>query len=989
MIKKILILLMLGISFSNCTNNDIEQEMIENNNDDNDNDDDEVSLTDAEFFENFGETVVTDIIGRVSDQEGNYLENVEIKSGTQTLFTDSNGYFLLTDVEVNERFAYVKASKVGFIDGSRTIVPNKIGATQMSITLLEKNVIATLESGQQGVASLSNGSKVIFEGAFSTASGNPYNGSVEVSMHYLAPNILSTYSEMPGNLIGRTGGDELRGLETYGMIAVSLFASDGSKLNLSENSFATIELPIDNSQLSVAPETIPLWYFDEELGYWREEGVATKIDGKYVGQVSHFSFWNCDDFLTTTTLCINVVDLNNNPVSNHTVSLIRNATENNVGVGVTNESGQVCGEVPVDESLTLMSYYIDCSGQNATYEQSIGPFTNSTTITIILSFADFETSVITGTVVNCDTETPVEEGYVFFENAQGDYAYPLDNGTFEFNATYCTQQNEAIVIGYDIVNLVESPPIEFNITSSQTPLGQINTCEDTDTGDENANIFTGDVTLSSQEEVDLFGTQAYTKIEGSLLVLNDPTTLITNLDALQTIIVITEDFSIIGNHELTSLFGLQSLKRVENDLIVFNNQLLADVTGILNIEVIGNNFIFKANDAATSLDGFQNITSVNDLLIVNNENLLSLEGLNGITSIIGDLYIGDGPDLSGQNTNLQNVNALSNLTSVGGRVRLSANPALIDLSGFDALQTVGTYCGFYDLKISGILNAFNSLETVGYQLGVTGNDIQEIAGFNSLHTVDALNLDGNSDPNNSITLISGFNSLTSGIVSIRYFESLVNISGFDAIVNLERIDVVSNNSLTSVTGFNNVESVETIFAFQSNPLLNDLSGFSSLESVSSMIISNNNSLENFQDLSSINEITSRIDISWCDGLINLTGLENVTAIGTTLVVEECSNIENLEGLNNVTTIGGYMEIQENNNMTSMNGLESLISVEDVLIGYYHNVAGSNILPSQNLSLSDFCALQNLFTNGSYADVYLGYNLYNPTVQDIIDGNCSL
>lgn len=67
MIKKILILLILGISFSNCTNNDIEQEMIESNNDDNGNDDDEdeVSLTDAEFFENFGETVITDIIGRV------------------------------------------------------------------------------------------------------------------------------------------------------------------------------------------------------------------------------------------------------------------------------------------------------------------------------------------------------------------------------------------------------------------------------------------------------------------------------------------------------------------------------------------------------------------------------------------------------------------------------------------------------------------------------------------------------------------------------------------------------------------------------------------------------------------------------------------------------------------------------------------------------------------------------------------------------------
>lgn len=982
MIKKIFIFLILGITFLNCTNDDVEEEVVEVNTDDEV--EEEVSMTDVEFFENFGETVNTNIIGRVSDQQGTHLEGVEIKIATQTVYTDSNGYFLLNNVQVNERFAFVKASKTGYIDGSRTVVPNHNGSTQMSITLLTKNIVATLVSGQAGEASLSNGSKVTFDGNFSTESGNPYNGSVQVSMHYLPPNTLSTYSEMPGDLIGRTTNNNFTGLETYGMIAVNLFSPAGVKLNLGENSLATIELPIDNSQLTIAPETIPLWYFDELLGYWREEGIATKTDGKYIGQVSHFSFWNCDDFLDIATVCINITDSNNNPVSNHTVSLNRNTTDNNVGVGVTNENGQVCGGVPVNEVLTLVSYYTDCSGQNVISEQTVGPFTGDTTITVSLDFADFETSLITGTVINCDTNLPVEQGYVYFENILGNYAYPLENGAFNFNATYCVGNDESVVIGYNIANLTETQPVEFNITSSQTTLGQINACENTNTGDEDANVFVGNISLNTQFAVDSFGANGYTKIDGSIVIGNiNNMDSITNLDALQTIIAITGDLSISYNNQLTSLFGLQSLKRVENDLTVFLNSQLEDLTGMLNLEVIGNNFNFRLNNAATSLDGLQNVTTVNDLIINDNQNLLSLEGLNGITQTTGNL-------VHDNNTSLQNVNALSNLISVGGNLEVRDNSSLSDFSGFDAIQHIENRLTFSIHAFSGTLNTFNSLETVGIQLYLSGNNITEIAGFDSLHTVGALSITGNSNNNNMTTLISGFNNLTSATVSIRYFKNLIEISGFEAMIDLERITVQGNSSLTSITGFNNVKTIELIFGIDDNPLLSDMSGFSNLESVYWFSFSSNHSMENFQDLSSLNEITYQLMIINCNGLINLTGLENITAIGDRLVVEECDNIENLEGLNNITTINGYIQVHENNNMVSLDGLESLITVEDVLIGYYNNTSGNNILQSQNLSLSDFCALQNLFTNGDYDDVYLlGIDYQTPTAQEIIDGNCIL
>lgn len=73
----------------------------------------------------------------------------------------------------------------------------------------------------------------------------------------------------------------------------------------------------------------------------------------------------------------------------------------------------------------------------------------------------------------------------------------------------------------------------------------------------------------------------------------------------------------------------------------------------------------------------------------------------------------------------------------------------------------------------------------------------------------------------------------------------------------------------------------------------------------------------------------------------------------------------------------------NTSLTSLAGLENLITVNNMYIG---QDPGGTPVPNQNLS--DFCAFQNLFSNGSYGDVNIANNSYNPTVQNIIDGKCS-
>ncbi|MFT5890318.1 MAG: hypothetical protein ACI9Y7_000408 [Dokdonia sp.] len=110
---------------------------------------------------------------------------------------------------------------------------------------------------------------------------------------------------------------------------------------------------------------------------------------------------------------------------------------------------------------------------------------------------------------------------------------------------------------------------------------------------------------------------------------------------------------------------------------------------------------------------------------------------------------------------------------------------------------------------------------------------------------------------------------------------------------------------------------------------------------------------------------------------NLNGLENITSVNR-LSVWDNPNIINLQELSNITSDLFAVFVSENNQLETLDGLENSPSITD----FVSIVA--------NPSLSDFCALQNNISNitDDDDDFTLFLNAYNPTMQDIIDGNCS-
>ncbi len=159
--------------------------------------------------------------------------------------------------------------------------------------------------------------------------------------------------------------------------------------------------------------------------------------------------------------------------------------------------------------------------------------------------------------------------------------------------------------------------------------------------------------------------------------------------------------------DLTGLF--EHLRRI-GGLELESNTALRDLRGIREGTTFSEPMATRQpwslsllrNEALVSLDGlpasFAEVPG--GVRIHGNSNLVDLAGLEGITSIGADLFIGkrdstnltadcDWPYDPGGNARLQTLAGLSGLEYVGGTIAVVCNPALADFATFTALREVG------------------------------------------------------------------------------------------------------------------------------------------------------------------------------------------------------------------------------------------------------------------------------------------------------------
>jgi len=414
-------------------------------------------------------------MGKVVNESNEPISGVVVQVGNTTALTNDQGVFSIENASVQEKFAYLKATKAGYIDGSRSLTP-KEGVNLVEIMLFNMEPEAVINSGEESTVNLSNGTEIVFTGDFVNQVGAAYSGPVHVILKHLNPSNENIVSQMPGMLVGQTTEGSLRVLETYGMLAVELRGSSDEELQLAEGSTAKITLPVVNN-LSSAPQSMPLWSFDEAYGFWKQEGEATLVGNTYVGEVSHFSFWNWDYPYPSVYVCINLVDEDGNPLSYTPVNLFSPAL-NSIGTyGYTNNEGFECGLVPANDQMVLVIPDYNCSGNN--FSTLIGPFDNDQNITVTVTSSDVVDSSFIGVFNNCDGE-PVANGYLEIDLAfNGEtYIFPITDGVMSLYVNYCGLNTGYTLQAVDLDTNQITAEISGNFTNPITDIGTLFTCDD-------------------------------------------------------------------------------------------------------------------------------------------------------------------------------------------------------------------------------------------------------------------------------------------------------------------------------------------------------------------------------------------------------------------------------------------------------------------------------------------------------------------------------
>jgi hypothetical protein len=210
--------------------------------------------------------------------------------------------FTLNNVPISERIV-VRLSAPGHVDQIKVVSVRSGVVTYLRSTLVPVGTSATVDPTAAVNVSVPGSTAQVSApaNAFVRAdNGAAPSGSLTIAVTPIDP--ASDPARMPGDYTTLAGGVE-RAIESFGAIGVTIQDAGGNRYNLASGKTATIRIPLSSRGAGAAPATIPLFYLDEGSGRWVEEGTAalagTGASRYYEGTISHFSFWNADQIVST------------------------------------------------------------------------------------------------------------------------------------------------------------------------------------------------------------------------------------------------------------------------------------------------------------------------------------------------------------------------------------------------------------------------------------------------------------------------------------------------------------------------------------------------------------------------------------------------------------------------------------------------------------------------------------------------------------------
>ena len=335
-------------------------------------------------------------------------------------------------------------------------------------------MIGSIDAAAGGSVSLPDNSKIILpaSGVVIRSNNQSYSGSVKVYAAVIDPTSADIAQIVPGSFQGTDADNNRVTLKSYGMLAVELEGNGGEQLQIAAGKTAKLRFTIPSSLRSTSPATIPLWSVDETTGLWKQESNATKGTDYYEGDVSHFSFWNCDISIPTIYLELNLKTVEGS--LQFTPVKITRVNGGGSSYGYTDSVGHVGGLVPKNEPL-LLEVFSNCN--QPIFSQNIGPYSSNTNLgTITVTIPTINYLQITGSAVNCSNQ-PVTNGNALIYYDGHLYNKSISNGNFSLTVTRCSNSNASIeVVAVDNASNVQSTAWSGTASGGTVSTGTLSAC---------------------------------------------------------------------------------------------------------------------------------------------------------------------------------------------------------------------------------------------------------------------------------------------------------------------------------------------------------------------------------------------------------------------------------------------------------------------------------------------------------------------------------
>ncbi len=397
-------------------------------------------------------------------------------------------------------------------------------------------------------------------------------------------------------------------------------------------------------------------------------------------------------------------------------------------------------------------------------------------------------------------------------------------------------------------------------------------------------------------------------------------------------------------------FASESYTKITGDLKIIDSsgQEINDITELESIKEIGGRVYISSLDSLKDFNGLSNVKTIGeDLRFVANNGLNSINGFSSLETIAGELYFS-------HNSSLSNIGALNTL-STAESVSFVFNPNLISITGLNTLSNTG------NLVIS------------------SNNSLSEISGFQSLESIDGY---FHVYKNPALKNINGFNAVrVMGRYHVQQNHALTEIKGFKALEQVNSLfEIVWNDELELIDSFDSLMLVgsgdwlESAFiSIHANKSLTSINGFDELKAVKKIDISHNYTLEGIEGFNTLAGYIDRINIVRNDEVKTLDCFQSLESAGY-IVIEDTKSVESLALFGEMANIFS-LRIGKNHGLKNLDALDKLNEINQITI-------------IENEQLSDFCGLSILMNTGWNGSLVINSNLYDPTYEDLVAGNCS-